>query len=447
MAFAVTTFIEEVRIAVKANSGINSIKDLNGKNVATTTGTTSVQTLRRHERAEIGRRIECGELRAACRVFFVQRVGRQAELAGGRVQRIETRFDLREPFGIEIDALRIVLQRIDGFLQLDLGRFERRERVAERGVVVGEAAQLRHDRAELREHRVVGLGQRVKRTAHAFDQVRRMRQALVLVADFVPFAGLRRELVEFGELPGELFAFELQLALVRFGCLDRLRRVAPHAPCARDVRGIGDEARVRIEQLALRIGPHQQLVRMLAVDVDEHFAKLAQLRERRAGAVDERARPAVRIDHAAQHHGVLGVERVFVEPARDAVVRREFGGDVGAAAAGAHDARVGTFAEREGEGVDQDRFPGAGFTGKDGKAAVEFEIERGDDDEVADREVAEHDVGQSGVRTPCRLRSRRVRSSAASCAALRSNCSRSGAGTAPCASSGAPRSCRSVRAR
>ena len=52
VAFAVTTFVEEVRIAVKANSGITSIKDLNGKNVATTTGTTSVQTLRKHERAD-----------------------------------------------------------------------------------------------------------------------------------------------------------------------------------------------------------------------------------------------------------------------------------------------------------------------------------------------------------------------------------------------------------
>jgi glutamate/aspartate transport system substrate-binding protein len=40
-----------VRIAVKANSGITSIKDLNGKTVATTTGTTSVQTLRKNERA------------------------------------------------------------------------------------------------------------------------------------------------------------------------------------------------------------------------------------------------------------------------------------------------------------------------------------------------------------------------------------------------------------
>ena len=51
VAFADTTFVEEVRIAVKANSGITSIAQLKGKNVATTTGTTSVQTLRKNERA------------------------------------------------------------------------------------------------------------------------------------------------------------------------------------------------------------------------------------------------------------------------------------------------------------------------------------------------------------------------------------------------------------
>ncbi|MGY0195799.1 transporter substrate-binding domain-containing protein [Leptothrix sp. BB-4] len=51
VAFAVTTYVEEVRIAVKANSGITNIDQLNGKSVATTTGTTSVQTLRKHERA------------------------------------------------------------------------------------------------------------------------------------------------------------------------------------------------------------------------------------------------------------------------------------------------------------------------------------------------------------------------------------------------------------
>ena len=51
VSFVVTTYVEEVRIAVKANSGITSIAQLKGKNVATTTGTTSVQLLRKHERA------------------------------------------------------------------------------------------------------------------------------------------------------------------------------------------------------------------------------------------------------------------------------------------------------------------------------------------------------------------------------------------------------------
>ncbi len=50
--FANTTYVEQVRIAVNAKSGINDVKDLNGKTVATTTGTTSVQLLRQNKRAE-----------------------------------------------------------------------------------------------------------------------------------------------------------------------------------------------------------------------------------------------------------------------------------------------------------------------------------------------------------------------------------------------------------
>ncbi|WP_375619590.1 MULTISPECIES: transporter substrate-binding domain-containing protein [unclassified Bartonella] len=51
-AFAYTTYIEEVRIAVKKNSNIKSLDDLNGKTVATTTGTTSVQLIRKNKRAK-----------------------------------------------------------------------------------------------------------------------------------------------------------------------------------------------------------------------------------------------------------------------------------------------------------------------------------------------------------------------------------------------------------
>jgi glutamate/aspartate transport system substrate-binding protein len=51
VAFAFTTYVGEVRIAVRADSGISGIAQLNGRKVATTTGTTSVQLLRSHKHA------------------------------------------------------------------------------------------------------------------------------------------------------------------------------------------------------------------------------------------------------------------------------------------------------------------------------------------------------------------------------------------------------------
>lgn len=52
VAFGLTTYVTEVRTAVKAKSGITSIAQLGNRTVATTTGTTSVQTLRKHQRAQ-----------------------------------------------------------------------------------------------------------------------------------------------------------------------------------------------------------------------------------------------------------------------------------------------------------------------------------------------------------------------------------------------------------
>lgn len=50
VAFAYTTYITEARFAVKANSGIDSIPQLKGKTIVTTTGTTLVQRLRKLEK-------------------------------------------------------------------------------------------------------------------------------------------------------------------------------------------------------------------------------------------------------------------------------------------------------------------------------------------------------------------------------------------------------------
>jgi glutamate/aspartate transport system substrate-binding protein len=50
--FAPTTFVTNVRMAVKKSSGIKGLAELNGKPVATTTGTTSVQLMRGHEKGK-----------------------------------------------------------------------------------------------------------------------------------------------------------------------------------------------------------------------------------------------------------------------------------------------------------------------------------------------------------------------------------------------------------
>jgi len=52
VAFAPTTFVTNVRMAVKKSSGITDLDQLAGKPVATTTGTTSVALMRSHEKGK-----------------------------------------------------------------------------------------------------------------------------------------------------------------------------------------------------------------------------------------------------------------------------------------------------------------------------------------------------------------------------------------------------------
>jgi glutamate/aspartate transport system substrate-binding protein len=47
VAFAVTTYVSQVRAAVRADSNITSVKQLDGKTVAASAGTTAVQLLRK----------------------------------------------------------------------------------------------------------------------------------------------------------------------------------------------------------------------------------------------------------------------------------------------------------------------------------------------------------------------------------------------------------------
>ena len=134
-------------------------------------------------------------------------------------------------------------------------------------------------------------------------------------------------------------------------------------------------------------------MRVLAVEVDEPLAQLLQLRERGGAAVDPRAALALRVEHAAQQHvAVVGRDALLRQPGADAgrVRDRELGGELGARRARAELAHLETVAEQQAQRVEQDRLARAGFAGEHREARRELDVERLDDDEIADGQRAQH---------------------------------------------------------
>ncbi len=112
VAFAVTTYITEARIAVRTSSGINSLEQLKGKTVVTTTGTTLVQRLRALERKGISVNIVYGKDHAES--FLVLESGRAEAFAmddntlAGNIASAKNPRDFKitgEPLGIEPIAI------------------------------------------------------------------------------------------------------------------------------------------------------------------------------------------------------------------------------------------------------------------------------------------------------------------------------------------------------
>ena len=284
------------------------------------------------------------------------------------MQRIQPRLDRAQALRVEFDAAEVIVERVHGFLQLDARRLQRVQHGLELVVDVDQLAELLLERHQLRQQRRrFILGQQVQRLLRALDQAGRMRQPAVFVADIGPFAFARRELFQLAELPLEALALEQHVLRVALEFFALPRQRAPLPVGGGDRLHVFLQAGLRIEQLALRIGFQQGLVRMLAMDVDQHFADLAQLRDGGGHAIDEGFRAAAVVDHAAQQHrAVAGVEFILGQPGLQYRRQRagELGADVGLGRALAHHAGVSPPAQRQRQRVDQDRFAGAGLAGE-----------------------------------------------------------------------------------
>ena len=171
---------------------------------------------------------------------------------------------------IKLNAPEIIIQCIYRFLQLYARRLQRLKHGLELVVDVDQLRQLLLDRSDLRQDgSAVVFIQQLQRMLCAIDQRCRMRQAAVFVADFGPFAGTCGQLFQFADLPFKAFPLHQHILCVTLEFFALLGQRAPAAVRSGHSFHIILQAGMRIEQLPLRIGFHQRLMRMLAVYVDQ----------------------------------------------------------------------------------------------------------------------------------------------------------------------------------
>lgn len=190
---------------------------------------------------------------------------------------------------------------------------------------------------------------------------------------FVPFVGAGRELGDFGDLPLQPFPLALQRILCRARMLERGKRLAPALPGG--VERIRAYAGIGVEQAAHGFGARKALPGVLAMDVEQAVAKLAQLRGGGRAAVDPATAASLQVDGAAQQQGVAGFEAAFVEPCVQVRIGVELGAHIEPFGAFAHSAGVGAVAQRQLQRVDQDGFARAGFTGQHRETSGQVEFE------------------------------------------------------------------------
>jgi hypothetical protein len=168
---------------------------------------------------------------------------------------------------------------------------------------------------------IVGLVERLGAFGDERDQLLRVREAPVLALVVLPLLRLEAEGLEVANLVRE------EVALARGSLLRALARgallgdAAPGGELRGDLGRQLPGPRERVQERALALALHQQLVVMLAVDVDQELAQFLQLRDRGRPAVHERARSPARVDRAPHEAGAITLLQLLGRRAR--LARRE----------------------------------------------------------------------------------------------------------------------------
>ena len=212
------------------------------------------------------------------------------------------------------------------------------------------------------------------------------------------FVGLQAERVEFAHHVTQQVEAIVAIARVVFELCERRGAIEPLAMQARESGRERFAARIGVEQAPLGCGLEQRLELVLAVDLGEQGADLAQALYGDLLAIEVGARFAFTGDHATHDELVVGLDALLGEPA----AHRRVGGakvegrdDLCPGSIVADGLGTGSSAHGELQRVDEDGLSGAGLAGEHGQSVVQFDLDGIDDREIPDLQVGEHGGGRA----------------------------------------------------
>ena len=244
---------------------------------------------------------------------------------------------------------------------------------------------------------LLAAGQFRLRGVEGVDQLLRVHQAVALVGELLFLAGLRLQLVQLVDLVAKISLVLLRPLQLRLGGAVGLQRLPPGVVALGDLPGACLQPAVGVQQAAVVRLVEQAALLELPLDFHQMVGQPAQQRDRDRLVVDVGAAAPVLRQHPAHHQlVVLDLDVVLVQNCAHwmAFGDVEGGRDLGLIGAGAQQPAVRPVAERQAERIQQDRLAGTGLAGQRAQARGEFQLKPVDQNDVADRETAQHTRGR-----------------------------------------------------
>src|SRR6185437_752414 len=220
---------------------------------------------------------------------------------------------------IEIEALAIALELPRGFADLHGSLFGERHHRRKLRVDCRHRAQRLKSSADTRMSvAVLILIERGERHLRCLCETPAIHEPCALLRQPRDFPVLELQRLELADLVLQQLELRLAVASAAFELEGALEHLAPDAIGDSDLVDQRTQPAIDVEQLTLRGGTGERLEFVLAVDVDEDAAGLAQQLHRNGLAVELGAGAPVGREDAADDELIVRVDRLLLEPAGEA---------------------------------------------------------------------------------------------------------------------------------